>query len=83
MKPIDERYTEVERITLKTETGVEIAVLLKINHFRVYRMEYWIDGKLIKPARYDGANLAKNAWNHLKERLLGHSPKLDVEVKEA
>lgn len=83
MRPASERYKEIERITLKTETGVEMAVLLKVNDVRIYRIEYWLDGKMLKPERFEGRLMAKDVWDQIKQRLQGHTPKLDVEVEEA
>lgn len=75
-------FREVERITLTSDTGIETAVLLKVNDIRLFRIEFYLDEQPIKPKLYTGKNKAYTVWDELKQRLLRHTPALEAKIEE-
>lgn len=63
-------FQEAERITLKLEGGGELLILLKVNVARTFRMEYFLNGQLLKPKPFGGKTKAYKAWAELIRGLV-------------
>src|SRR5271169_3499620 len=63
------KFNEEERITVKLEGGKELLILLTANIVRTFKIEFYLDNKLIKPKRYGGRIKAYEAWQNLSKML--------------
>lgn len=64
-KKVYDSFKEVERATLKFEQGGELIISLKCNEVRVFKLEYLMNGKILKPENIQGKNLAYKRWAEL------------------
>ena len=62
-------FKEVAKINLKTERGGDFQILLKMNDARIYKMEYYFEGELLKPKLLHGTRIAYAKWNKLLEKF--------------
>lgn len=63
-------FKEVERIGLKLEEGGELIISLKTNEVRTYKIEFYLNGSLIKPENFGGKQLAYKRWASLIRELV-------------
>ncbi len=63
-------FQEDQRISINLEGGGELLILLKVNIARTYRIEYFLNGKLIKPKPFGGKTKAFKAWAELIGSLI-------------
>lgn len=63
-------FAEVERIAIKLDQGGELLILLKMNEIRIFKLEYYLNGQLLKPENLKGKNLAYKRWSELMTNLI-------------
>lgn len=83
-KRIYDSFKEVERLALKFEQGGELLILLKCNEVRVFKLEYYLNGDLLRPENIQGKNLAYKRWAELIGKLVesGRENPLTPDIKE-
>lgn len=63
-------FQDVEKISLKLEGGGELLILLKVNIARTFRIEYFLNGELIKPFPLSGKTKAYKKWAEMIRNLV-------------
>lgn len=63
-------FREAEKISLKLEGGGELLIVLKVNAARTFRIEYFLNGKLVKPKPLNGKIMAYKDWAELIRSLV-------------
>ena len=69
-KKVYDSFKEVERLSLKLEQGGELIISLKCNDVRVFRLEYLLNGQILKPENIQGKKLAHNRWAEVMGKLI-------------
>lgn len=67
-------FEEVERITLNTEQGSTLLVVLKRNQASTYKLEYYLNGDLLKPKNLSGKSVAYKRWAEVVMKIAENRP---------
>lgn len=67
-------FEEVERITLNTEQGSTLLIVLKKNQVNTYKLEHYLNGDLLKPENLSGKSVAYKRWAELVMKIAENRP---------
>ncbi len=73
-KPKYGTFEEVEKIVLDTKQGSQIEIFLKKNQIRTFRIEYFLNGQLLKPKNVGAKQNAYKEWAKLIQKIVENSP---------
>ncbi len=72
-KRIFDSFKVEDRLEIKLEHGGILEIQLKANDVRVFKIEYFLNGHLLKPENWQGKHKAYKRWSELKCSLIENS----------
>lgn len=73
-KKIFNSFEAEDRITFQLDHGGIFEIQIKANQVRVFKIEYYLNGQLLRPENFKGKMSAYKRWAELKCSLIENSP---------